>query len=117
MLVSTFFRNLVNVPNNVPIVPVDQDQEIKITGKRGGTFTRGGTRILHPTTYAKSGWSNMVYKTDTRKIEVPSAIFIRLSAIFNKTSEKKHKDVAERFNKFFAKTRKRPIKAFKKFLT
>ena len=56
--------------NNVPIYVIDGDQPPKAYGSKGGWFTRGGSRIDHPGSYAKSGWSNMVYRTDGRKIKV-----------------------------------------------
>jgi hypothetical protein len=41
-----------------------------VTGSRGGHFTRGGSRIYHPSAYSRRGWSNMVYRCDTRRIYV-----------------------------------------------
>ena len=41
--------------------------------KRGDSWhyeTRGGTRIDHPSAYRKSGWSNMIYCSSTRTIQV-----------------------------------------------
>ena len=34
-------------------------------GRPGGWFTRGGSRIAHPTAYRRVGWSNMVYEAST----------------------------------------------------
>ena len=55
---------------HVPIYVVDGDQPPKAYGARGGHFTRGGTRIDHPSAYSKTGWSNMVYICSTLKIKV-----------------------------------------------
>jgi len=55
---------------HVPICVVDGDQPPKACGSRGGYFTRGGTRINHPSAYSKSGWNNMVYRCSTLQIKV-----------------------------------------------
>lgn len=39
-------------------------------GRSGGFFTMGGTRIHHPSAYAKKGWSNMQYCCSTLRIVV-----------------------------------------------
>jgi len=39
--------------------------------------TRGGSPIRHPSAYARSGWSNMVYHASTIRIEVPVGYFTR----------------------------------------
>jgi len=54
----------------VPIVRVTGDSAPVVTGSRGGHFTLGGTRIAHPSAYSRRGWSNMVYRSDTRVITV-----------------------------------------------
>lgn len=49
----------------------ESDQAPKVaSGRKGGHFTRGGTRIEHPGAYGRKGWSNMVYITDDRTITV-----------------------------------------------
>jgi len=35
--------------------------------------TKGGTEIRHPSAYGKFGWSNMVYVSSTRRVEVGAA--------------------------------------------
>jgi hypothetical protein len=56
--------------NNLPVVAVEGD--VVPTEKGHGFFyeTRGGTRIDHPSAYSKHGWSNMVYRSSTRRVEV-----------------------------------------------
>ena len=61
-------------------VPIRIGDAVTLTGEDGGHFTRGGERIRHPNGYAKNGWSNMVYRTDTRVITITThwlSIFIR----------------------------------------
>lgn len=43
---------------------------LDIRGEAGGWYTRGGSPIYHPTAYAQVGWSNMVYRRDTRVVYV-----------------------------------------------
>jgi hypothetical protein len=61
-------REHFNVHNQC--VPVCIGDATEKTGKMGGWFTCGGRPIRHPSTYAKSGWSNMVYECDTREITI-----------------------------------------------
>jgi hypothetical protein len=56
--------------NQVLIVRIAGDSAPVVTGKRGGHFTKGGARIDHPAAYSRHGWSNMVYRSDTRVITV-----------------------------------------------
>ena len=51
-------------------VKVVNHPESGVVGDRGGFFTRGGTRISHPSAYSKKGWSNMVYHCSSRAVEV-----------------------------------------------
>jgi len=46
------------------------DSRPHYTGEGFGFYTRGGTYIQHPSSYSKSGWSNMVYHSSTLTIEV-----------------------------------------------
>lgn len=56
---------------SVPVVSIPGSlMPPKLTGKRGGWFTIGGTMIYHPNAYAKKGWSNMTYRCSTRVIYV-----------------------------------------------
>lgn len=63
-------REKFGVSNNVPVLE-DEVSKPKLIGENGGWFTRGGTPIHAPSSYAKSGWSNMVYQTSTQVIVVP----------------------------------------------
>jgi hypothetical protein len=57
--------------NAVPVeLSKHADKIPTVHGERGGFFTRGGTQIDHPSAYSKVGWSNMVYRKDTRLIRV-----------------------------------------------
>lgn len=42
----------------------------RLVGRRGGHYTRGGSRVYHPSAYSRKGWSNLVYRTSTRRIYV-----------------------------------------------
>ena len=70
--VRTSIRSVFSLGCNtsVPVTVIDGALPPKLLGSRGGHFTRGGTRIAHPGAYAKSGWSNMVYRCATRRIVV-----------------------------------------------
>jgi hypothetical protein len=63
-------RSVFGCWRNVPVVFGDV-AEPTISGKRGGWFTRGGTPVRHPSAYAKRGWSNLVYRRDSRVITIP----------------------------------------------
>ena len=58
------------VDSRVPVRLVPGNQAPELVGERGGHFTKEGTRISHPGAYAKSGWSNMEYRTDSREVVV-----------------------------------------------
>lgn len=45
-------------------------QPPKLRGRWGGWYTRGGQIINHPSAYARVGWSNMIYRCSTRRIDV-----------------------------------------------
>jgi len=63
-------RNLFGCGNNVPVVFGDIPAP-QLTGRAGGHFTKGGTRVRHPNAYSRKGWSNIDYKRDTRIITIP----------------------------------------------
>lgn len=56
--------------NYVPITFLNDGSPPKLTGKRGAHFTMGGSPIDHPSSYRKTGWSNMTYRTSTFSISV-----------------------------------------------
>lgn len=56
--------------NQIPVGITEPFQFPKLTGERGGYFTRGGVRITYPSAYGRKGRSNMVYRRDTRIITV-----------------------------------------------
>lgn len=73
------------VGNNVPVyvepAPKKKDGELArwtCYGERGGWHTKGGARILYPSAYSKSGWSNMVYQTDDRVLVVQADFALKL---------------------------------------
>lgn len=64
-------RNAANASrNNLPVVVVDGSTEPVETGRSFRFETHGGAIISHPSAYAKKGWSNMVYRCSTRRVEV-----------------------------------------------
>ena len=73
--IRTFIRAQFNLQTttSVPVEVIDGHLPPKLLGTRGGHFTRGGTRIRHPGAYARFGWSNMVYRTSSRRIVVGNA--------------------------------------------
>lgn len=57
--------------NSVSVLFVDKKNKTpEAFGSRGGWYTRGGTPINHPSAYSSKGWSNMVYRTCERMINV-----------------------------------------------
>lgn len=70
----TLIRGMFNVSNHVPVIEGPVDKPI-LEGKSGGWYTKGGTRISHPSAYCKRGWSNMNYICSTLKIVVPLGTF------------------------------------------
>jgi len=61
----------------VPIVRIAGDSAPVVTGSRGGYFTLGGTRINYPSAYSRRGFSNMVYRSDTRVITVGTSFRVQ----------------------------------------
>jgi hypothetical protein len=55
---------------NLPVEVVDGASGPRECGHSWHYETRGGTRIDHPSAYARTGWSNMVYCHSTRRVEV-----------------------------------------------
>jgi len=56
--------------NNLPVEVIAGCAAPEERGHSWHYETRGGTRISHPSAYAKFGWSNMVYVCSTRRVEV-----------------------------------------------
>lgn len=54
----------------MPVRVLAGDQSPRLTGRRGGFYTKGGRPIDHPSAYSKVGWSNMTYRRATLKAEV-----------------------------------------------
>ena len=54
----------------MPVVVVTGDSEPTVLGRSFQYETKGGTVINHPSAYGKFGWSNMVYRHSTRRVEV-----------------------------------------------
>lgn len=55
---------------SIPIVVIEGADFPKQKGTSYHYETRGGTIIYHPSSYSKTGWSNMVYMPSTNRIEV-----------------------------------------------
>ena len=56
--------------SRIPVCVVGGSQEPTIVGESWGWETRTGIPIRHPTAYSKVGWSSMVYRASTKRIEV-----------------------------------------------
>ncbi len=56
--------------NNLSVKVVDGNKPPHITGDSWHYTTRGGRYIRHPSSYAKTGWSNMVYVYSDKHISV-----------------------------------------------
>ena len=54
----------------VPVVVAASTKPVEISGEIGGYFTLAGEPIQYPSGYAKRGWSNMTYHTDSRQIAI-----------------------------------------------
>lgn len=57
---------------------IEESDDVTRPVVRGETYywrTRGGSRIHHPSAYAKTGFGNMVYESSTLRIEVPKGYF------------------------------------------
>lgn len=63
-------RNLFGCGSNVPVVFGDIPAP-QLTGRKGGHFTKGGSRVKHTSAYSSKGWSKIQYKTDNRIITIP----------------------------------------------
>jgi hypothetical protein len=64
-------RGIFDASNHVPVKVLPGGALApRLLGKRGGHFTRGGSRISHPSAYGRKGWSNMVYHCSTQRIVV-----------------------------------------------
>ena len=71
--IRTAVRRVFGLENNrgVPVkIAQWSNMEPRIYGEKGGHFTRGGSKIWHPSAYSRKGWSNMVYHCSTRFIIV-----------------------------------------------
>ena len=53
-----------------PIRVVEGDAAPQLAGESWGYRTRGGRVIRHPSSYARRGWSSMVYSPSTHHITV-----------------------------------------------
>lgn len=60
-----------NVSVHVPVIESADVATVELTGRRGGWFTRGGTRIHSPSAYSRRGWSNMTYRRSSLRLIVP----------------------------------------------
>ncbi len=56
--------------SDADVVVEDGNNSPRWEGDTFGFKTRGGRKIYHPSSYAKKGWSNMVYSPSTRHIVV-----------------------------------------------
>lgn len=74
--IRTKIREKFGAPNNVPVIEADVICPMLI-GESGGFFTKGGTRISHPSAYAKKGFSNMCYICSTYVIKVPKRFLVK----------------------------------------
>lgn len=64
-------RNYLNVPNNVPVFSIPKSKmKPHLLGKRGGHYTKGGTKIRHIGAYRRKSWSNIVYRRATLRVVV-----------------------------------------------
>lgn len=80
-------RSKANCNWNVPVVIVDDENSIPILkGRSGGWFTKGGCRIDHPSSYSRKGWSNMIYRCSTYRVEV-GINWIKENGLFEKISK------------------------------
>lgn len=66
----TEIRKIFGASNAVPVLPGYVLGPV-IVGESGGFFTRSGSRIAHPSAYAKKGFSSMSYRRSTVRIIVP----------------------------------------------
>lgn len=68
--VKRVVRELANARCNMPVQVVAGDKQPTLAGEGYHWETNGGTRISHPSAYAKRGWSNMKYVASTLCVEV-----------------------------------------------
>jgi hypothetical protein len=57
----------------------NSDQVPLEKGSSWGYETKGGTPITYPSAYKKTGWSNMVYRPSSRRVEVGDRWVLLLS--------------------------------------
>jgi hypothetical protein len=53
-----------------PVVVVPGATTPRLAGRRWGWTNRSGEPIRHPRAYAKRGWSSLVYRASTLRVEV-----------------------------------------------
>jgi hypothetical protein len=56
--------------SRVRVRVLEGDAAPKLCGHSSGYETKGGREIRYPSAYSKVGWSNMVYRSSTLRIEV-----------------------------------------------
>jgi len=69
----TFIRKHVGLNKNTTIpvkIILEGDFQPFVVGQYGGWYTKGGRQIHYPSAYSQKGWSNMVYRCQTRTILV-----------------------------------------------
>lgn len=63
-------REAAGAHRSCPVEIIAGDAAPRMTGESWCFRTRGGTRIMYPSAYSRSGWSNMVYDPSTLSVEV-----------------------------------------------
>lgn len=63
-------RKLAGAHASCPVYVVEGNAAPAIAGQSYHWETRGGRRVYHPSAYARTGWSNLVYVSSTLCVEV-----------------------------------------------
>jgi hypothetical protein len=63
-------RKACGAGQELTVYVIDGGSAPKHKGTRGHHETRGGSWIVHPSAYSRTGWSNMRYVCSTRRVEV-----------------------------------------------
>jgi hypothetical protein len=77
-----FVRDSLDLDRNFhpPVIVKTGNKSPQLVGQKWHYETKGGRKIYHPTSYSRTGWSNMIYVPSTIRIEV-GEIWLRKNGI------------------------------------
>ena len=72
--------------SSCPVEFLKGNQPPRLEGEESRYETRGGQRISHPSAYSRRGWSNMIYRSSTKRIIVGLKWIKKNSVILHKSN-------------------------------